>query len=82
MNRHNRLSILQYNVRKLRDMVMTSLLRDPGTNDFDIIAIQEPWKSPCTATTYYLAKPCYLVGDTEGIVRVCFFIENKIDQTR
>jgi hypothetical protein len=51
MNRHNRLNILQYNVRKSRDMVMASLLRDPGTYDFDIIAIQEPWKNPYTAKT-------------------------------
>ena len=39
MNRHNRLNILQYNVRKSRDMVMASLLRDPRIYDFNIIAI-------------------------------------------
>jgi hypothetical protein len=39
MNRRNRLNILQYNVRRLRDMVMASLLRDLGIYDFDIIAI-------------------------------------------
>lgn len=39
MNRHNRLNILQYNIRKLRDIVMASLLRDLGIDDFDIIAI-------------------------------------------
>jgi hypothetical protein len=42
MNSHNRMNILQYNVRKSRDMVMASLLRDPGIYDCDIIAIQEP----------------------------------------
>jgi hypothetical protein len=31
--------MLQYNVRKWRDMVMASLLRDLGIDDFDIIAI-------------------------------------------
>jgi exonuclease III len=86
MNRHNRLNILQYNVRKSKDMVMASLLRDPGTNDFDIIAIQEPWKNPCTATTHHPVEDkfhlCYLIGDTEGPLQVCFFIKNKIDQTR
>jgi hypothetical protein len=56
MNRHNRLNILQYNVRRSRDMVMASLLRDPGIDDFDIIAIQEPWKNPYTATTHHPAK--------------------------
>jgi hypothetical protein len=39
MNRHNRLNILQYNVRKSRDMVMALLLRDLRIYDFDIIAI-------------------------------------------
>jgi exonuclease III len=86
MNRHNRLNILQYNVRKSRDMVMASLLRDPGTYDFDIIAIQEPWKNPYTATTHHPAKDrfhlCYPIGDTEGSARVCFFVNKKIDQKR
>ena len=86
MNRHNRLNILQYNVRKSRDMVMASLLRDPGTYDFDIIGIQEPWKNPYTATTHHPAKDrfhlCYPMGDTEGSARVCFFVNKKIDQTR
>lgn len=86
MNRHNRLNILQYNVRKSRDMVMASLLRDPGIYDFDIIAIQEPWKNPYTATTHHPAKNrfhlCYPTGDTEGSARVCFFVNKKIDQTR
>ena len=78
MNRHNRLSILQYNVRKSRDMVMASLLRDLGTYNFDIIAIQEPWKNPYTATTHHPAKDrfhlCYPMWDTEGSARICFFV--------
>jgi exonuclease III len=86
MNRHNRLNILQYNVRKSRDMVMASLLRDPGIDDFDIIALQEPWKNPYTATTHHPAKNkfhlCYPTGHTEGTARVCFFINKKIDQAR
>jgi hypothetical protein len=67
-------------------MVMASLLRDPGTYDFDIIAIQEPWKNPYTATTHHPAKDtfhlCYPTGDTEGSARVCFFVNKKIGQTR
>jgi exonuclease III len=86
MNRHNRLNILQYNVRKSRDMVMASLLRDPGIDDFDIIAIQEPWKNPYMATTHHPAKDrfrlCYPTGDAEGQARVCFFINKRIDQTK
>ncbi len=86
MNRHNRLNILQYNVRKSRDIVMASLLRDPQIDNFDIIAIQEPWKNPYTATTHHPAKNkfhlCYPTGHTEGTARVCFFINKKIDQAR
>jgi exonuclease III len=86
MNRHNRLNILQYNVRKSRDMVMASLLRDSQIDDFDIIAIQEPWKNPYTATTHHPAKNkfhlCYPTGHTEDTARVCFFINKKMDQAR
>ena len=67
-------------------MVMASLLRDPGIYDFDIIAIQEPWKNPYTATTHHPAKDkfhlCYPTGHTEGTARVCFFINKKINQAR
>jgi hypothetical protein len=62
-------------------MVMASLLRDPGTYNFDIIAIQEPWKNPYTATTHHPAKDrshlCYPTGDTEGSARVCFHYGTK-----
>jgi hypothetical protein len=65
---------------------MASLLRDPGIYDFDIIAIQELWKNPYTVTTHHPAKDrfylCYLIEDTEGSARVCFFVNKKINQTR
>jgi hypothetical protein len=65
---------------------MASLLRDLGIYNFDIIAIQEPWKNPYSATTHHTAKDrfhlCYLTGDTEGPARVCFFINKRIDQTK
>ncbi|KAH7563672.1 hypothetical protein BM1_00719 [Bipolaris maydis] len=67
-------------------MVMASLLRDPGIYDFDIIAIQEPWKNPYTTTTHHPAKDkfhlCYPTSHTGGVARVCFFINKKIDQLR
>ena len=86
MNRHNKLNILQYNVRKSRDMVMASLLRDSNIHEFDVIAIQEPWKNPYTATTHHPAKDkfhlCYPTAHTEGTARVCFFISKRIDKAR
>jgi hypothetical protein len=76
MYRHKRLNILQYNVRTSRDMVMASLLRDPVIYDFDIIAIQESWRDPYTATTHHPVKDrfhlCYPTGEAEGLALVCF----------
>ena len=42
MNSKSTMKILQYNVRKSRDTVMATLLRDPRVMDYDILAIQEP----------------------------------------
>jgi exonuclease III len=86
MNRHNRLNILQYNVRRSKDMVMALLLRDLGIYKFDIIAIQEPWKNPYSATTHHTAKDrfhlWYTTGDMEGPAWVFFFINKRMDQTK
>ena len=83
MNRHSTLSILQYNVHRSRDMVMASMLRDPRIHEYDILAIQEPWKNPFAATTHYLAKRvfylCCLAGDEVGPAWVCFFINKRLD---
>ena len=67
-------------------MVIASLLRDPAIYDFDIIAIQEPWRNPYSATTHHPAKDrfhlCYPTGDAEGLAQVCFFVNKKLDQTK
>ncbi|KAL5371116.1 hypothetical protein PMIN02_013118 [Paraphaeosphaeria minitans] len=86
MNKTPTISILQYNVRKSKDMVMASLLRDPKTHEYDILAIQEPWKNPFMATTHHPAKDVfdlYCPGGTEdGPTRVCFFVNRRIDASR
>ena len=58
------LRLLQYNVQKSKNKVMVPLFEDARAQDFDIIAIQEPWQNPFMATTYsrrgggyYLAYP-------------------------
>jgi hypothetical protein len=80
------MSILQYNVRKSRDTVMATLLRDPRVHGYDILAIQEPWWNPFVATTHHPAKDifhlCYPVGNDEGPARVCFFVNRRIDHKR
>jgi hypothetical protein len=56
MSGRKSLSILQYNVRKSKDIVMATLLRDAKIMDFDILAIQEPWANPFMDTTHHPAK--------------------------
>lgn len=87
MNPDNTLSILQYNVRKSRDTVMATLLRDSQVADIDIIAIQEPWCNPYMATTHHPAKDifhlCYPPNDEEDrSARVCFFVNKRLDHAK
>jgi exonuclease III len=83
MNRHSTLSILQYNVHRLRDIVMASMLRDPRIHEYDILAIQELWRNPFAATTHHPAKRffylCCLAGSEAGHARVCFFVNKRLD---
>jgi hypothetical protein len=39
MNSQTTLKILQYNVRKSRDTLMSTLLRDPRVMEYDVLAI-------------------------------------------
>nr|XP_036581842.1 zinc knuckle [Colletotrichum truncatum]KAF6790285.1 zinc knuckle [Colletotrichum truncatum] len=76
----------RYNVRKSRDTVMATLLRDPRIDKYDIIAIQEPWKNPFNATTHHPAKDrfhlCYPSNREGGPARVCFFVNKKLDHSK
>lgn len=87
MNQTNTLSILQYNVRKSRDTVMATLLRDPKAAEIDVLAIQEPWRNPYTATTHHPTKDtfhlCYPPGDGDARpARVCFFVNKRLDHNK
>ena len=86
MNHTPTISILQYNVRKSKDMVMASLLRDPKTHEYDILAIQEPWRNPFMATTHHPAKDSFDLycpgGTKDGPTRVCFFVNRRIDSSK
>jgi hypothetical protein len=60
------LKILQYNVWKSKDRVMAPLLADPRIQDFDIIALQEPWTNRYKDTTYCpRAAPFFLAYPPE-----------------
>jgi len=83
MTEQQQLNILQYNVRKAKDTVMATLLRDPRVAEYDVLAIQEPWRNPFMSTTHHPAKDifhlCYPDGDEEGPARVCFFVNKRLD---
>lgn len=86
MSSRNTLSILQYNVRKSRDTVMATLLRDPRVREYDIVAIQEPWRNPFMSTTHHPAKDhfhlCYPADSEDGPARVCSSLTNDSVQQR
>lgn len=84
MTEQSQVNILQYNVRKAKDTVMAPLLRGPTVADYDVLAIQEPWKNPFMSTTHHPAKGifhlCYPeVDGTKGPARVCFFVNERLD---
>ena len=74
------LRILQYNVRKSKDVVLDSLFRLPRVLEYDILAIQEPWRNPFKATTYHPLKTHFhLIYLDDASTRVCFYINKRID---
>ncbi|KAF3352307.1 hypothetical protein VdG1_09169 [Verticillium dahliae VDG1] len=74
------LRILQYNVQKSRDVVLASLFRNRKTLEYDILAIQEPWRNPFIDTTYHPLKAHFhLTYLADGGTRVCYYINKRID---
>lgn len=74
------LRILQYNVRKSSDVVLDSLFRNPRVLEYDVLAIQEPWRNPFIATTYHPLKTYFqLTYLDNAATRVCFYINKRID---
>lgn len=78
-----KLKILQYNVMKSRDGVMAPLLRDPHIQQYDILALQEPWRNRFIPTTHNPISStfhlCFPRDDLDAPARVCFFINKRID---
>ena len=72
--------ILQYNVQKSRDVVLASMFRNRRILEYDILAIQEPWRNPFIDTTYHpLKEHFHLTYLADGGTRVCFYISKRID---
>ena len=74
------LTILQYNVRNERVTTMIPLLADQRLQNYDVVAIQEPWRNPYGATTLSSHKSGFhLLYKAGGDTRVCFYVNEKID---
>ena len=74
------LTILQYNVRNDRLTTMIPLLADPRVQEYDVIAIQEPWRNPNMPTTLSSHQSGFhLLYRPGGDTRVCFYINDKIN---
>ncbi|KMU88200.1 hypothetical protein CIHG_05371 [Coccidioides immitis H538.4] len=72
-----------YNTWKSKDGVMASLLRDEQVLDFDILAIQEPWRNAYHNTTHHPHRHLFnLIYLDDSETRVCTFISQKISKTR
>ena len=77
--RSTNLSILQYNVNKSREQVMGPLLADDRALEYDIIALQEPWKNPFQGTTYHPVRDRFdLLYMEDRRPRVCFFVNKRL----
>lgn len=82
MTGNQKLQILQYNVQKSRDVVLASLFRNPKVTEYDILAIQEPWRNPFIHTTYHpLKSHFHLTYLDDPSTRVCFYINKRIDNS-
>lgn len=73
------LTILQYNVNKLKDKVMIPFFEQLNTSTYDILAIQESWRNSFQHTTNNrLSQFFELSYMPHQATRVCFFINKKI----
>jgi ribonuclease HI len=71
---------------KSRDVVMATLLRDPRIQEYDVLALQEPWRNPFISTTHnpitHSFHICFPNNSREAPARVCFFVNKRIDPNR
>ena len=79
MNYTKTLRILQYNVNHGKDATLVPLLQDTRVHEFDILAIQEPWRNPFTTTSYNPRNaPFHLAYPPKPLSRVCIYINKRI----
>jgi hypothetical protein len=62
---------------------MAALLRDRKTINYDVLAIQEPWRNPFMNTTHHpIPQHFELAYYDHKETRVCFFINKRIEARR
>jgi hypothetical protein len=77
---HQELRILQYNVQKSREVVQASLFQNPKVLEYDVLAIQEPWRNPFIATSYHPLKAYFqLTYSPDAVTMVCFYVNKRVD---
>ena len=77
---HQELRILQYNVQKSREVVQGSLFQKPKVLEYDVLAIQEPWRNPFIATSYHPLKAHFqLTYSPDAVTRVCFYVNKRVE---
>jgi hypothetical protein len=75
----SQLRILQYNVNHGKEATIILLLRDTRIKEFDILAIQEPWRNPNIATGYNpLRSSFHLAYPPDKLTRVCFYVNKAL----
>jgi exonuclease III len=73
------LRILQYNVNHGKEATLIPLLQDPRIKEFDILAIQEPWRNPFITTGYCPSNAnFYLVYPPEHLARVSLYVNKRL----
>ena len=73
------MKILQYNVNKSKNKVLAGLLADPRVREFDIIAVQEPWRNPYDSTAYSTRDSGFhLVDIQDKDSRVSTYVNKRI----
>ncbi len=79
-----KLFILQYNVHKSKDLMMTLFLRDSTIKRFDIIAVQKSWINVYINTTHHFLKDNHILIYSTSIemkknfIWICMFVIKRI----
>ena len=73
------LKVLQYNVNKSRNKVLAPLLADRRVREYDVIAIQEPWRNTYDSAAYNPRGSGFTLID-QGVSgsRVSIYINNRL----